>query len=126
MSHPESRMAPTKDMGGCSSTEPFALQVIDDSMEPEFRKDVIIVIDAQGHVQSGSFVIAEIESGYIFRRLFIEDGKYILRALKEGYEEIELSGLEQIRGVITQQAAATGKRKDRIHYYPDGQRRENT
>ena len=123
MSHPESRMAPTEDMGGCSSTEPFALQVIDDSMEPEFKQGVIIVIDAQGHVQSGSYVIAEIETGYIFRRLHIEDDKYILRALKEGHEEIELSGLEQIRGVIAQQAAPTGKRKDRIHYYPDGKRR---
>jgi len=123
MSHPESRMAPTEMMGGCSSTEPFALQVIDDSMEPEFKQGVIIVIDSQGHVQSGSFVIAEIETGYIFRRLHIEDGMHILRALKEGHEEITLTGLEQVRGVITQQATSTGKRKDRIHYYPDGKRR---
>lgn len=123
MSHPESRMAPTEMMGGCSSTEPFALQVIDDSMEPEFKQGVIIVIDSQGHVQSGSFVIAEIETGYIFRRLHIEDDMHILRALKEGHEEITLTGLEQVRGVITQQATSTGKRKDRIHYYPDGKRR---
>lgn len=123
MSHPESRMAPTEMMGGCSSTEPFALQVIDDSMEPEFKQGVIIVIDSQGHVQSGSFVIAEIESGYIFRRLFIEDGNHILRAAKEGHEEILLGGLEQIKGVIIQQTAPTGKRKDRVHYYPDGNRR---
>lgn len=123
MSHPESRMAPTEMMGGCSSSEPFALQVIDDSMEPEFKQGVIIVIDSQGHVQSGSYVIAEIESGYIFRRLFIEEGKHILRAVKEGHEEIVLSGLEQVKGVIIQQSAPTGKRKDRVHYYPDGNRR---
>ena len=123
MTRPESRMAPTADMGGCSSTEPFALQVVDDSMEPEFKKGVIIVIDAQGHVQSGSYVIAEIESGYIFRRLFLENGEYILRAVKEGNEDIKISGLEQVKGVITQQAAPNGKRKDRIHYYPDGNRR---
>lgn len=123
MTRPESRMAPTEMMSGCSSTEPFALQVVDDSMEPEFKKGVIIVIDSQGHVQSGSYVIAEIESGYIFRRLFIEDGKHILRALKEGNEEIELSGLEQVKGVIIQQAAPTGKRKDRVHYYPNGDRK---
>ena len=123
MTHPESRMAPTPDMGGCSSSEPFALQVVDDSMEPEFKKGVIIVIDSQGHVQSGSYVIAEIESGYIFRRLFIEDGKHFIRALQEGHEEIELSGIEQIKGVVIQQAAPTGRRKDRVHYYPDGNRR---
>ena len=124
MSHPESRMAPSEMMGGCSSTEPFALQVIDDSMEPEFQQGVIIVIDAQGHVQSGSYVIAEIDTGYIFRRLYIEESKYVLRALKQGHDEIVLSGLDQIKGVITQQAAPTGKRKDRIHYFPNGERRE--
>ncbi|MGD8524744.1 MAG: S24 family peptidase [Thioalkalispiraceae bacterium] len=124
MSHPESRMAPSEMMSGCSSTEPFALQVVDDSMEPEFMKGAIIVIDAQGHVQSGSYVIAEIETGYIFRRLFIEEGGHILRAVKEGHDDIELTGLEQIKGVITQQAAPTGKRKDRVHYYPNGERRQ--
>ena len=123
MTNPESRMAPTEMMSGCSSTEPFALQVVDDSMEPEFKKGVIIVIDSQGHVQSGSYVIAEIESGYIFRRLFIEGDKHILRASKEGNEEIELNGLEQVKGVIIQQAAPTGKRKDRVHYYPNGDRK---
>lgn len=123
MTRPESRMAPTADMGGCSSTEPFALQVVDDSMEPEFKQGVIIVIDAQGHVQSGSYVIAEIESGYIFRRLFLENNEYILRAVKEGFEEIKISGLKQVKGVITQQAAPTGKRKDRVHYYPNGDRK---
>ena len=123
MTRPDSRMAPTEDMGGCSSTEPFALQVVDDSMEPEFKKGVIIIIDSQGHVQSGSYVIAEIESGYIFRRLFMENGEYILRAVKEGNEDIKISGLEQVRGVITQKAAPTGKRKDRVHYYPNGDRK---
>ena len=123
MTRPDSRMAPTEDMGGCSSTEPFALQVVDDSMEPEFKKGVIIVIDAQGHVQSGSYVVAEIESGYIFRRLFMENGEYILRAVKEGNEDIKISGLEQVKGVIIQQAAPTGKRKDRVHYYPNGDRK---
>ena len=123
MTRPDSRMAPTEDMGGCSSTEPFALQVVDDSMEPEFKKGVIIVIDAQGHVQSGSYVVAEIESGYIFRRLFMENGEYILRAVKEGNDDIKISGLEQVRGVFIQQAAPTGKRKDRVHYYPNGDRK---
>ncbi|MEJ2142531.1 MAG: S24 family peptidase [Gammaproteobacteria bacterium] len=123
MTRPESRMAPSEMMSGCSSSEPFALQVVDDSMEPEFKKGVIIVIDSQGHVQSGSYVIAEIESGYIFRRLFMEDGNYILRAAKEGIEDITISGLEQVKGVITQQAAPNGKRKDRVHYYPNGDRK---
>jgi len=123
MSHPESRMAPSEMMGGCSSTEPFALQVVDDSMEPEFKKGAIIIIDSQGHLQSGSFVIAEIDSGYIFRRLFIEGELHILRALKDGFDDITLTEFKQIKGVVIQQASSTGKRKSRIHYYPDGNRR---
>lgn len=123
MTRPESRMAPTEMMSGCSSSEPFALQVVDDSMEPEFKKGAVIVIDSQGHVQSGSYVIAEIETGYIFRRLIMDDGNFILRALKEGIEDIQISGLEQVKGVITQQAAPNGKRKDRVHYYPNGDRK---
>lgn len=123
MTRPESRMAPTEMMSGCSSSEPFALQVIDDTMEPEFEKGVIIIIDSQGHVQSGSYVIAEIDTGYIFRRLFIDDNKYILKALKDGVEDITISGLEQVKGVITQQASSKGKRKDRVHYYPNGDRK---
>ena len=30
------------DLGGCGSSEPFALQVTDNSMEPEFKKGCII------------------------------------------------------------------------------------
>ena len=34
--------------GSCSENEPYALQVIDDSMEPEFAKGCVIVIDPTG------------------------------------------------------------------------------
>ena len=124
MSFPKSRMAP--DMGSCSAAEPIALQVTDDSMEPEFEKGVVIIIDSQAVVHDGGYVMAQIESGYIFRRLRVEeDGSHVLYALKEGVEEIRLpNGMDDIKGVIVQKALPTGKRKDRIHYLPDGQRRE--
>ena len=117
MSEVKSRMIPDDSMSGCASSEPFALQVIDDSMEPEFKKDCLIIIDPSGLAVDGAYVIAMIENGYIFRQLRIEDGRYYIQPLNEAYahekREIELAAIE---GVIIQQAAPNGRRKDRKKY----------
>ena len=117
MSEVKSRMIPDDSMSGCASSEPFALQVIDDSMEPEFKKDCLIIIDPSGLAVDGAYVIAMIENGYIFRQLHIEDGRYYIQPLNEAYahekREIELAAIE---GVIIQQAAPYGRRKDRKKY----------
>ncbi len=101
----------------CSGTEPFALQVLDDSMEPEFKKDCIIIIDASATVKHESYVMASVENGYIFRQLLIEDGKYFIAPLNEAYmhekREIDFDALE---GVIVQQASPKGKRSERKRY----------
>jgi len=101
----------------CSGTEPFALQVLDDSMEPEFKKDSIIIIDASATVKHECYVMASVESGYIFRQLLIEDDKYFIAPLNEAYmhEKREVS-FEALEGVIVQQASPKGKRKDRKRY----------
>lgn len=97
------------ELGSCSEAEPFALQVTDDSMEPEFAKGCIIIIDPTGIVRDGAYVFAVDENDeYIFRQLRIVDGRYILTALNESYPHIEISGMERIEGVITQRA---GKRR---------------
>ena len=105
------------DLGGCGSSEPFALQVIDNSMEPEFKRGCVIVIDPAGVIEHGCYVIATVENGYIFRQLVKEEGRYFIVPLHEDYlhekREIEL---EAIAGVIVQQAGSTGRRADRKHY----------
>ncbi len=117
MSELKSRMIPDDTMSGCASSEPFALQVIDDSMEPEFKKDCIIIIDPSGLAVHGAYVIALVENGYIFRQLSIEDGRYYIHPLNEAYlhEKREIQ-FEAIEGVIIQQAAPNGRRKDRKKY----------
>ena len=117
MSEVKSRMIPDDTMSGCASSEPFALQVIDDSMEPEFKKGCIIIIDPSGLAVHGAYVIAMVENGYIFRQLSIEDGRYYIQPLNEAYlhEKREIS-LNAIEGVIIQQAAPNGRRKDRKKY----------
>ncbi len=103
--------------GGCGSSEPFALQVIDDSMEPEFKKDCIIIIDPTGVARHGAYVFAMVESGYIFRQLVQEEDKYYLQPLNEAYmHEKRIIQFDQIEGVIIQQSGANGRRKERKHY----------
>ena len=105
------------DLGGCGSTEPFALQVTDNSMEPEFKKDCIIIIDPNGLAGHGAYVFAQVENGFIFRQLVIEDGMHFLQPLHEDYmhEKREIT-LEEIKGVITSQSGTKGKRSERKKY----------
>lgn len=102
------------DMGGCGASEPFALRVLGDSMTPEFEDGCIIVIDPAGFVRDGAYVLAVHEEEYIFRQLKVEDGRYLLKALNEGYETLEIPGVEAIKGVIVQKAGT--RRHHRKHY----------
>lgn len=101
----------------CSGTEPFALQVLDDSMEPEFKKDCIIIIDASATARHKCYVMASVENGYIFRQLLIENDKYFIAPLNEAYihEKREIA-FEALEGVIVQQASPKGKRSERKRY----------
>ncbi len=98
---------------GCGR-EPFALRVVGNSMSPEFRDGCIIIIDPEGLMSDGAYVMARQGEEFIFRPLVFGDGCYLLKALEEGHEAIEISDLSTIEGVIIQQA---GRRKaDRKHY----------
>ena len=101
----------------CSGTEPFALQVLDDSMEPEFKKDCIIIVDASATVKHECYVMASVENGYIFRQLLIEGEQYFIVPLNEAYmhEKREVP-FEALEGVIVQQASPKGKRSERKRY----------
>lgn len=98
----------------CSESEPFALQVIDQSMEPEFEQGCIIIIDPTGIVRDGAFVFAkDNQDEYIFRRLRINAGRYYLEALQTQYPSLEIRP-EQIQGIVTQRA---GKRRSYHKWY---------
>lgn len=103
------------DGGNCSEAETFALQVIDNSMEPEFDVGCIIIIDPTGVVKDGSYVFAkDLGDEYIFRQLRIEDARYYLVPLNADYKSFEISGLDAIEGIITQRA---GKRRTYHKWY---------
>ena len=100
--------------GGCGESEPYALRVLGDSMQPEFNEGVVIVIDPAGAMKDGSYVIASYNDELVFRQLRIHEDKYFLEPLNDLYDTVEIKGLDAITGVVSQQAGR--KRKDRKHY----------
>lgn len=102
------------DGSACTSDELFALQVLGDSMSPEFDNGCIIVIDPAGVIQNGSFVLAEVNGEHIFRQLLVQEDRFYLKPMKSNYDTIEIANLKPIAGVIVQKAGT--RRKDRKHY----------
>lgn len=94
---------------GCASSEPFALRVLGDSMEPEFKDGCIIIIDPAGVIEHGKYVIAEIDGEYIFRQFMQVEEKCYLKPLNDGYKTMEIDGIGVVRGVITQKAGTRRK-----------------
>ena len=103
-----------QDLSNCSASEPFALRVIGDDMAPEFVDGHIIVIDPGGRVTSGCYVVANHAGEMIFRQLIIEDDSYRLVAGNAGLAEIELDGIGDIVGVVSQRS---GKRRSEHKRY---------
>ncbi|HFD80266.1 MAG TPA: S24 family peptidase [Gammaproteobacteria bacterium] len=100
---------------GCSAAEPYALRVLGDLMEPEFEHGCIIVVDPEGVVRDGSFVVAYHNDEFWFRQLHIDGDRYLLKCLNHAYDEVvEIPGIDAIHGVVTQKAGK--RRKDHKRY----------
>jgi len=98
----------------CSRAEPFALQVLGDSMIPEFQNGVVIVIDPEGVVRDGCYVVALHNDEYTFRQYRFYEDKHYLVPLNDLYPTEEIPGVNVIKGVVVQQAGR--RRKDRKFY----------
>jgi phage repressor protein C with HTH and peptisase S24 domain len=91
-------------MADCSLLEPYALQVLGDSMEPEFPEKCIVIIEPVNTCGDGAFVFVEVEGVRWFRQLREDQqGNRWLQAINDLYPSIDLQGLEyKILGVIVQ------------------------
>jgi SOS-response transcriptional repressor LexA len=100
----------------CSYNELYALQVLDDSMEPEFPEKCVIVIEPSETCASGAFVVIQVGEERWFRQFIsADDSSKILVALNGDYPEIDLSNLQyRIEGVIVQRNI----KRDVKHYSP--------
>jgi SOS-response transcriptional repressor LexA len=113
---------PTNDpLSSCSNSEPFALQVIGDSMEPEFPDTCIVVIEPSDWCQHGMYIMAMVEGVRWFRQYLKDDRGERLVALNEIYPDIALGGLDwQVEGIIMQRNLRRGQtesgRREVKHY----------
>ncbi len=110
MSAPPPQAAGAVPPSTCIEAEPFALRVVDDSMEPEFAAGCVIIVDPTGVARDGAFVLAEIDGAYILRKLERAAEGDRLVALGDGHPPIALAaGLASVRGVVVQRAGARRK-----------------
>lgn len=99
----------------CVDAEPFALQVTDNSMEPEFKRGCVVVIDPTGVVKDGAYVFAEAGGEFLFRRLRLEGERVWLDALNDEYPSlVPEDGIAAVKGVVVQRAGA--RRREHKRY----------
>jgi phage repressor protein C with HTH and peptisase S24 domain len=107
------------DEPACSGNEAFALRVLGASMEPEFNEGEIIIIEPDGLLRDGAYVLAQHREEWIFRQLCKTQGPqgegWQLHALNPAFPDIPLADLSTVRGVIIQKALP-GRRRASKHY----------
>ncbi len=101
-------------MDGCANNEPYALQVTDASMAPEFPEGCIIITEPNGALESGCYVIGVHGEELLFRQLLIDENGWRLHALQDGHADIPIDGPGAIRGRVIQKAGTS--RKERKSY----------
>jgi SOS-response transcriptional repressor LexA len=105
---------------GCSMHEPYPLQVLGDSMEPEFPDRCVILIEPTEACRNGMYVFVEVEGVRWFRQYVRdEQGREQLLALNDLYPEIDLTGLQwKVLGVVVQRNL---RRKVKHYKYDAGE-----
>jgi DNA polymerase V len=98
---------------GCSGGEAFALRVLGDDMLPEFHEGDIIIVEPDGALKDGCFVLARPGGEWTLRQLIRSGGGWRLRALNPAcaqMPETELPDLSAVHGLVIQKAVP-GRRK---------------
>lgn len=88
----------------CASHEPFALQVLGDDMRPEFEAGDIVVIEPDGLLRDGSFVLAQLAGEWSLRQLARNGAGWRLRTLLAGDAGLPVADLGCVRGVVIQRS----------------------
>ena len=101
--------------GDCSGAESFALLVLGDSMAPEFVDGDVIIVEPDGLVRDGSYVLAQMNGEWTLRRLLRADGGWTLRAENPAFPETALPDLSSVRGVVIQKSRP-GRRRSLKRY----------
>jgi SOS-response transcriptional repressor LexA len=101
------------DEEGCSGGEAFALQVLGDDMAPEFEAGEIVIIEPDGAIGDGRFVLARHGGEWLLRQLRAQAGTWVLHALNNAHgkaPDLPLADLSVVHGVVIQKAVP-GRRR---------------
>lgn len=102
-------------MSDCSGAEAFALRVLGQSMAPEFDEGEIIVIEPDGALRDGSFVLALLDGEWLFRQLRREGEGWCLHAINPAFPARALPDLAAVRGVVIQKARPGRRRASKSY-----------
>lgn len=102
-------------MSECSGAEVFALQVLGQSMAPEFDEGEIIVVEPDGALRDGSFVLAQLDGEWIFRQLRRDGALWRLHALNPAFPSRALPDLAAVRGVVIQKSRPGRRRASKSY-----------
>jgi len=77
-----------KNETGCAWREPFALQVLGDSMEPEFPDQCIVVIEQAEECRHGMYVFVEVAGVRWFRQYRVDEQGSECRRARDAKRDI--------------------------------------
>ena len=103
---------------GCSGGESFALQVLGDDMQPEFNEGEIIIVEPDGALKDGSFVLARPAGEWSLRQLRRRGEGWALHTLNPGpgaAPELPLDDLGVVHGVVIQKAVPGRRRLTKFY-----------
>jgi SOS-response transcriptional repressor LexA len=106
------------DASACSGADSFALRVQGDDMAPEFNDGEIIIIEPDGAIKDGSYVLAQLAGEWIFRQLRRHGEGWTLHALNAARGDLPvlpLPDLAAVRGVIIQKAVPGRRRLSKFY-----------
>lgn len=106
---------PSTGAGGCGGGEVFALRVIGQSMAPEFAEGDIVIVEPDGALADGSFVLAQHDGDWLLRQLRRTGAGWALHPLNPCWPDLPLADLAAVHGPVIQKAVP-GRRKLSKHY----------
>jgi SOS-response transcriptional repressor LexA len=107
-----------EELAGCSGGESFALRVLGDDMAPEFNDGEIIIVEPDGALKDGAFVLARHDGEWIFRQLCRCGEGWVLHALnpaRTDLSDLPLPDLAAVHGVIIQKAVPGRRRLSKFY-----------
>ena len=110
---------PAPEDAGCSGGESFALRVLGEDMLPEFHEGDIIIVEPDGALRDGCYVLARPGGDWMLRQLVRRGDAWALRALNPAAcstePELPLADLSAGHGLVIQKAVPGRRRLTRSY-----------